>query len=107
MRIIFLESTFGNYQGDIVRASLGDDGTAYYYDNFRRYCFLKAKERGKIWKQLGENEMTAVEKLNEALAAFRNERPEGRSDQGRVYSIIITELEKISAYAKEYGGIEE
>lgn len=43
-------------------------------------------------------ELTALDKLEEALAELRKEKPEERSEQARRYAVAITELEKVIAY---------
>jgi hypothetical protein len=44
------------------------------------------------------NEITALDKLEEALAQLRQEKPEDRSELARRYAVTITELEKVLAY---------
>lgn len=49
--IEFLESTFGNDYGDIVKIQMIDElGNVYYDDGFGRWCYLRKNEEGKIWK---------------------------------------------------------
>ena len=43
-----------------------------------------------------------VELLDQLISLAKSLRPEERSEKARQYSILITELEKIIAYAKEY-----
>lgn len=40
----------------------------------------------------------AVQKLEEALDALRQAKPEDRSEEARRYAVTITELEKVLAY---------
>lgn len=39
-RIEFLVSTYGNDKGDVVKVQDETEGEIYYYDGFRRYCYL-------------------------------------------------------------------
>lgn len=43
-----------------------------------------------------------VELLSKLIELTKSLRPEDRGEKARQYSILITELEKIIAYAKEY-----
>ena len=43
-----------------------------------------------------------VETLSKLIDLAKTLRPTDRSEKARQYSILITELEKIIAYAKEY-----
>lgn len=40
--------------------------------------------------------------IDEILKVAKSLRPTDRSEKARQYSILITELEKLYAYAKEY-----
>ena len=42
----FLVSSFGNDVGDVVKIVCETDGEVYYYDGFRRYCYLNKSEEG-------------------------------------------------------------
>ncbi len=43
-----------------------------------------------------------VEMLDKLIKVAKELRPTDRSEKARQYSILITELEKLYAYAKEY-----
>ena len=45
---------------------------------------------------------TATDLLKEVLEAYKSEKPNDRSDFDRRYAIVITELEKVFAYAFTY-----
>lgn len=53
MRIEFLKSGFGNDVGDTAKIVDETDGELYYYDGFRRYCYVNKSEEGisyRMWK---------------------------------------------------------
>ena len=54
MKIQFLENSFGNDAGDIVRIVQEDDACVYYYDSFRRWCVLFKEEEGKLFRYVEE-----------------------------------------------------
>ena len=43
-----------------------------------------------------------VKMLEELIKLAKDLKPTDRSEKARQYSILVTELEKIHAYAKEY-----
>lgn len=43
-----------------------------------------------------------VEMLDELIKLSKSLKPADRSEKARYYAVLITELEKIIAYAKEY-----
>ena len=49
-QIEFLKSTFGNDAGDSVRVVEETDEEVYYYDSFRRYCYLNKSEEGVTYR---------------------------------------------------------
>jgi hypothetical protein len=51
--ITLLESTFGNDKGDMLKVLMETDGEIYYYDSFRRWCYLEKIEEGTAfeWKK--------------------------------------------------------
>ena len=51
-RIEFLQSGFGNDVGDVVKVVLETDGEVYYYDGFRRYCYVNKSEEGVSYRYI-------------------------------------------------------
>lgn len=55
-RIEFLQSGFGNDVGDVVKVVLETDGEVYYYDGFRRYCYVNKSEEGVSYRYIPKGE---------------------------------------------------
>ncbi len=55
-RIRFLESTFANDRGDVVRVAEETAGEVYYYDSLRRWCYLKKTEEGTAYQYIPRGE---------------------------------------------------
>lgn len=52
-KVELLESTFGNDVGDKLNIKEVDkDGNIYYYDSFRRWCYLTKFEQNKTWQRI-------------------------------------------------------
>ena len=49
-RIRFLDYMFGNDVGDVVNVQMMTDGAIYYYDTFRRWCYLNKSEEGTAFE---------------------------------------------------------
>lgn len=48
-RIEFLETTYGNDKGDVVKVIKETESDVYYNDGFRRWCYLKKSEEGIVY----------------------------------------------------------
>ena len=55
-RIKFLVSMFGNDRGDIVRVVEETADEIYYYDSFRRYCYVNKADMGKEFEYIARGE---------------------------------------------------
>ena len=55
-RIEFLTNGFGNSAGDIVKVVEETEGEVYYYDGFRRYCYLNKSEEGTEYRYIPAGE---------------------------------------------------
>lgn len=55
-RIEFLQSTYGNDKGDIVEVQQENDTEIYYYDSFRRWCYLLKSEEGTTYRYIPKGE---------------------------------------------------
>lgn len=55
-RIEFLQSGFGNDVGDVVKVVLETDDEVYYYDGFRRYCYMNKSEEGISYRYIPKGE---------------------------------------------------
>lgn len=53
-RIEFLKNTegFTNYAGNIVKVVQETETEVYYYDSFRRYCYLPKSEEGVSYRYI-------------------------------------------------------
>jgi len=51
-RIEFLESTFGNDVGDIVKVVQEDEKEIDYYDGYRRWCYVLKSEEGTTYRYI-------------------------------------------------------
>jgi len=51
-RIEFLTPGFGNSAGDIVKVVYETEKEVYYYDGFRRYCYLNKSEEGTEYRYI-------------------------------------------------------
>jgi len=51
-KIEFLTSSFGNSAGDIAKVVNETDGEVYYYDSFRRYCYMNKSEEGILYRYI-------------------------------------------------------
>lgn len=49
-KIQMLTSGFGNDAGDIVKIFMETDGELYYYDEFRRWCYIEKSLENIEWK---------------------------------------------------------
>jgi hypothetical protein len=59
-RVRLLTRAFGNSEGDILSVKVVDDaGSIYYYDGFRRWCYLEASEEGVSWERIGKPKQEA------------------------------------------------
>lgn len=47
-------------------------------------------------------ELTLAGRVNELIELFRDNKPNDRSEKDRKFAIVLTDLEKISAYVKTY-----
>lgn len=53
-RIRFLQDMFGNDTGDIVNVLSADNENLYYYDGFRRWCYMRLSDEGVEWEYVGK-----------------------------------------------------
>jgi hypothetical protein len=51
-RIEFLQSGFGNDVGEIAKVVHETEGEVYYYDGFRRYCYMNKSEEGVNYRYI-------------------------------------------------------
>jgi len=60
-RIVFIKSSFGNCSGDVVNVTEDDETSYYYYDGFKRWCYVDKSDKsilfipkGKrlVWKEI-------------------------------------------------------
>ena len=52
-RIRFLTDGFGNDKGETVGITLSTELELYYYDGFRRWCYLEKSLEGKDFEYVG------------------------------------------------------
>lgn len=55
-RIVFLENTFGNTEGEVVKVLHETDEHVYYNDGFRRYCYMEKSEEGTAYRYVPKGE---------------------------------------------------
>lgn len=55
-RIEFLQSSFGNDVGDIVKVIEETDTEVYYNDSFHRYCYMNKSEEGVNYRYIPKGE---------------------------------------------------
>lgn len=53
-KIRFLTDTFGNSKGDVVGITMSTETELYYYDSFRRWCYLEKSLEGKDFEYVGK-----------------------------------------------------
>jgi len=51
-KVRLLESTAYNDEGDILKVIFEDELDIYYYDSFKRYCYLEKFSEGIIWERI-------------------------------------------------------
>jgi hypothetical protein len=86
-RIEFLETTHGNDMGDIVRVVGETEGEVYYWDGYRRYCYLFKSEEGTTYRYIPKGERSN--------AARRHHNNKGlRQIKRGTHKIVIKKLAK-------------
>lgn len=79
-RIEFLENTFGNSKGDVVKVIQENDTEINYYDGFRRWCYVLKSEAGELYRYIPKGERV-IRRRPKAPRATGSSGQEVRKDE--------------------------